>query len=123
MIPSATDAEMLSWCLLLRLLKTVSAQVICWPGTRGEEFMVILRSANVEEAYNIALRVCKNVEYCPKHCKNMNLSVAATVSIRVAEWKPGITKNQLIDNADKAMYLSKQKRNTVTACQGESVWA
>lgn len=71
----------------------------------GEEFMIILPGADGETALNIAGRIREAIEEKAK----------VTVSIGISLWAPGVTKNQLIDQADQAMYASKRKsRNTVT---------
>lgn len=82
----------------------------------GEEFAIILPATAGTAAYNTACRIREAVEQHVMYKEGRRFEVKVTISIGVAEWAPpGITKNQLIDRADKAMYASKrQNRNTVT---------
>ena len=81
----------------------------------GEEFAVILPGISVSEAFNVASRIRETVEGHIFHCDGKKMQIKVTISIGVAQWEPGMTKNEIIDRADKAMYMSKkQSRNIVT---------
>lgn len=75
----------------------------------GEEFIVVAEHTGREAAESLAERLRQLVA---------NLSVppveSVTISIGVAEWRPGSTEKQMIRNADQAMYIAKESgRNRV----------
>lgn len=81
----------------------------------GEEFAVILPGTSVECAYRLACRLRERMEKSSVRNEDTAKNVTATISIGLAEWQPGMTRNDLINRADKAMYRSKAKdRNTVS---------
>ena len=65
----------------------------------GEEFILLLPNANLEQAYLIAERIRKNIE------KETNI----TVSLGITTLKEIDSIENLIDRADKALYLAKQQ--------------
>lgn len=78
----------------------------------GEEFGVILPETSKEKAFIAAERLRSMVEKqgCILSTGNINI----TVSIGVAELKAGGSKEQLMAQADAAMYTAKQKgRNRI----------
>jgi diguanylate cyclase (GGDEF)-like protein len=78
----------------------------------GEEFVLVLPTANRRRARDIAERIRRQVEH---QCARVNGDpVAMTVSIGVAEAGPDDTAASLIDRADQAMYAAKSAgRNRV----------
>jgi diguanylate cyclase (GGDEF)-like protein len=78
----------------------------------GEEFVLVLPTANRRRARDIAERIRRQVEH---QCARVNGDpVAMTVSIGVAEAGPQDTAASLIDRADQAMYAAKSAgRNRV----------
>ena len=81
----------------------------------GEEFAVILPEVNVKGAVVVAERIRKTIEQHPFKGEEGTLFV--TVSIGVAEFKPARIRSasQLIAEADKALYQSKEMgRNQIT---------
>ena len=82
----------------------------------GEEFAVILPEVKAEGAMVVAERIRKTIERHPFNGEEGPVFV--TVSIGVAEFKPARMRSasQLIGEADKALYQSKEMgRNRVTA--------
>ena len=81
----------------------------------GEEFAVILPEVNSKGAVVVAERIRKTIE---EHSfRGEDESLFVTVSIGVAEFKPARIRSasQLIAEADKALYQSKEMgRNRVT---------
>ena len=79
----------------------------------GEEFTVLLPNSGVQEAFLVAERIREAVEVYKLLTENESVSV--TISIGVVEYHPDIqTLDQLIKNADKAMYAAKQAGRNCT---------
>ncbi len=85
----------------------------------GEEFAILLNDTGVDEASQIAerLRVAVNAEPCPWQAEDEQkpILIPVTTSIGVAVYQlHGILREQLISNADSAMYRAKRAgRNRV----------
>jgi diguanylate cyclase (GGDEF)-like protein len=78
----------------------------------GEEFIVVLPDTRLEVSLEIAERIRRRVEASPLHVGD-NL-IALTVSLGVAQAKPGETVEAIIGRADSALYQAKQSgRNCV----------
>ena len=77
----------------------------------GDEFAVILPASPLDDAYNVAERLRRNVE-----SEMDSKGIAITCSIGVASWPTsGVTKEALLTAVDSALYLSKQAgRNRVS---------
>ncbi len=70
----------------------------------GEEFAVILPEAHIDDAYKVAERIRKTIE-----SKTSAKAMPITVSIGVANWPDdGLMKEEIIGNADAALYRAKQ---------------
>lgn len=81
----------------------------------GEEFTAIISGVDINEACMLASRLREQVEKHSVKCNQAGLDVSVTVSIGIAGWTPGLTRGELIDRADKAMYQSKYRdKNAVT---------
>ena len=78
----------------------------------GEEFAVILPETQIEGAYVVAERIREKIEK-----KLFPGRSSVTASLGVAAWPAdGMTKEQLISSADKALYSAKESgRNRVCA--------
>ncbi len=75
----------------------------------GEEFAVILPSTPVDEAANVAERICESVRSTP-FSLGEGTSVKVTVSIGVGSLTHGQgEKSELIRKADNALYAAKAK--------------
>jgi diguanylate cyclase len=78
----------------------------------GEEFVVILGGANLENASKLAEKVRQGVERDYYIDKEQKMKV--TISIGVACVQPDETELSLFERADKALYVAKRKgRNQV----------
>lgn len=82
----------------------------------GEEFMIIVDQTRPVIADAIAERIRAGIAHkCIKVCGNDDL--ALTVSIGIANWKPGDTSTSLYARADQALYQAKATgRNCVISC-------
>lgn len=83
----------------------------------GEEFGVILPGTGKEDSYVVADRIRAAVEKMRLPQEKFPVKEGATVSIGIAEF-PHDTENidELIDNADKAMYLAKSLGKNRVVC-------
>lgn len=83
----------------------------------GEEFLILLKDIKLEEAYKLAENLRKKIENM-KIETNIEELITFTISIGVANINKSILNiAQLIERADEAMYISKQKgRNKVSIC-------
>lgn len=81
----------------------------------GEEFCVILENVDKKEAFQLADNLRKNVEKEEIILRKKRTFV--TVSIGIATFpSDGIDENELIRNADKAMYQAKQMGRNKVCC-------
>ncbi len=89
----------------------------------GEEFVVMLFGAGVSDAVMIAERIRKSIETLDIEYENQHVSVTNTIGAADFRAERNITAKALVDQADQALYLSKQNgRNKVTSavsCQTE----
>ncbi len=86
----------------------------------GEEFVVIARETQLDGAHTLAERIRQAVEEsrCPWQGRDLGvtMSIGVTVSVGLSQFVPGRTDRELIEAADRALYLAKQAgRNTVVA--------
>ncbi|AOE48798.1 tetratricopeptide repeat-containing diguanylate cyclase [Kangiella sediminilitoris] len=76
----------------------------------GEEFLVVLPQANLENAYQVAERLRLGLQQISFGSNDQPFNI--TVSLGVAEYDKNETMDQLIDRADEALYRAKsQGRN------------
>ncbi|GGA94552.1 sensor domain-containing diguanylate cyclase [Agarivorans gilvus] len=80
----------------------------------GEEFAIILHDANLDQAYQLASRLCQRVATQP--CIWQQQPIKVTISIGLSTFKiEDKTPEQVIQRADHAMYTSKHLgRNLVS---------
>jgi diguanylate cyclase (GGDEF)-like protein len=82
----------------------------------GEEFLIILPETAMEGAFQLAVRLRKNIE---DHVSNyMNNTIRTTISAGVCQYEHTIKDvNELIDIADQALYEAKRsgKNNVMQA--------
>jgi diguanylate cyclase (GGDEF)-like protein len=86
----------------------------------GEEFVVIARETGLAGAKALAERMRKAVERSrcawQGHDLGLTVSIGVTVSIGLAEFVAGKSDRELLEAADRALYLAKQAgRNKVVA--------
>jgi diguanylate cyclase (GGDEF)-like protein len=79
----------------------------------GEEFAIVLPGADKAEAFKVAERVRTMISELSV-CIGGTHQVAVTISAGVASGPmDGMTLQDLLNNADQAMYLAKQQKNLV----------
>jgi diguanylate cyclase (GGDEF)-like protein len=71
----------------------------------GEEFLLVLADVSLATAQRIAERARKAVETAVVRAGDVDVQV--TVSIGLAERRPGEGRGELIERADAAMYRAK----------------
>jgi len=90
---------------LLESLRDID--IICRWG--GEEFVILLPTVNIQNAFTIAQKLRTNIEKL-----NIELVGHITASFGISNVKEGDTMQSVIDRADKALYLAKNSgRNCV----------
>jgi diguanylate cyclase (GGDEF)-like protein len=74
----------------------------------GDEFLVILADASLLGSHEVGSRIAKSVEDWngEGHLKGFDLAL----SIGLAEWSEGKTLDQILDEADRAMYSTKRTK-------------
>jgi diguanylate cyclase (GGDEF)-like protein len=90
----------------------------------GEEFVVIARETGMEGAQSLGERIRSAIEKsrCAwrGHDLGVTVSIGVTVSVGLASFVPGRTERELIESADRALYLAKQAgRNRVVSLRLE----
>ncbi len=86
----------------------------------GEEFVIIARETTLGGAESLAERIRRAVERsrCAWQGQDLGVtvSIGVTVSVGATEFVSGRTERELIEGADRALYLAKQAgRNRVVA--------
>lgn len=80
----------------------------------GEEFLILLRDASLENARQVAEKIRKNIEGSMIPIGDDD-SIACTSSFGVSQYIPAQTMNDLLKKTDEALYRSKASgRNAVT---------
>ncbi len=78
----------------------------------GEEFVILLTESDIERACQVAERLRARIEAFPFVVKDVSLRL--TASLGVAERRMGESVESVLDRADQALYLAKQRgRNLV----------
>ncbi len=72
----------------------------------GEEFLIIVPESNLEETFTMADRIRQEVEKSSFIFEEKNLTI--TISLGVAMFRDGLTAEDFIKSADKALYVAKQ---------------
>lgn len=78
----------------------------------GEEFLIVLPNETLESAINF----CEKIRVCIEKITFSECSTQVTCSFGVAHFQKGMTAEQLIEQADKALYQAKHSgKNRVIA--------
>ncbi len=86
----------------------------------GEEFVVIARETGLDGAQSLGERIRRAVEKSrcayQGHALGVTVSIGVTVSVGLSEFVSGRTERELLEAADRALYLAKQAgRNRVVS--------
>jgi diguanylate cyclase len=86
----------------------------------GEEFVVLLPETSVQGARSVAEHIRQSMEKSSIRRLGTNEHIRGiTISIGVAEYKKGISVVNLLDQADKALYISKKTGRNKTTVHGQ----
>jgi len=81
----------------------------------GEEFAVMIANSDMVQVMEVAERIRSTVESTPIFNEEKNIPVKMTISIGATRIKIApISPKELIEQADKALYEAKEKRNMVS---------
>jgi diguanylate cyclase (GGDEF)-like protein len=87
----------------------------------GEEFLLMLPETPAVDALVLAERVRGAIERL--RCVDAGSEIALTVSIGVAEFRPGEPITQTVGRADEALYLAKSSGRNRVFCHGDACLA
>ncbi len=95
---------------VLRHVTRVLSQVTRWPGQLasrygGEEFVLALPGASMQQALDVAERLRHALAHSPTRIGHQSIPVTASIGVTVA--RPGARFEQLVREADEAMYRTK----------------
>lgn len=100
---------------MAKLMKSLLRKGDCIARYGGEEFIIVLTETEIVTALEIAERIRKTVEDFSIFNEDADSFVKLTISIGAAQMsKDTHYIDDLIKNADKALYLSKTHRNMVS---------
>ena len=87
----------------------------------GEEFAVLMTDSNDKPVLEVAERIRRAIEDSPIFNEEKNIPVKMTISIGVACFdRVSLNAKELIENADRALYVAKVKRNMVALFDGKA---
>ena len=79
----------------------------------GEEFLALLFNLEPSVAMKLAERIRMTIESCNIYNADLNANIKMTISIGIANLqKRNISAQELVKEADKALYKAKETRNT-----------
>lgn len=79
----------------------------------GEEFLIVLVDADEDAAYQVAEKVRRSVEQARIQYKDKNIQITASFGTYTLK-SPKMTYEQLIDHADKNLYMAKNSGRNKT---------
>lgn len=90
----------------------------------GEEFVVVMPDTGLADAQRVADRLCQAMSRAPFPVKEVAAPIPVTCSIGVAVGKPGDRFEDLLEQADQALYRAKETgRNRVVIAPADSAAA
>lgn len=85
----------------------------------GEEFVILMPETEADTAFSVIDKARQMVEKLPFHFRKERVQI--TMSFGVAAFTDGMSKDEVFDVADKALYAAKQQgRNRVVLAGGET---
>lgn len=88
----------------------------------GEEFLIIMRDTDVDEAREVAQRLRQAVENHGFRGEDSQPRGKITISIGIAAYREGLTYEQFIASADEAMYAAKEAGRNQICFHGENTY-
>jgi diguanylate cyclase (GGDEF)-like protein len=73
----------------------------------GEEYLALMKDCTLDQAFEIAEKIRKGIQENALHV--VEGAGPITVSLGVAQLRPGETRDNLLDRADQALYRAKEK--------------
>lgn len=81
----------------------------------GEEFMILVRDVDARGCFSLANRVCANIRELPVRTRQAVVPMTLSIGIAMRNKGDVVSVEQLLENADKALYASKDRgRNRVS---------
>jgi diguanylate cyclase (GGDEF)-like protein len=77
----------------------------------GDEFLLILPDTDMTAARNLGERLCRAVEFLDITAGQAKLGI----SIGLAQWQPGMSKSQWLEQADDILYQAKKNGRSQVA--------
>lgn len=109
----ATGDEVLKYFANMLRLSTRSTDQCC--RLSGDEFLVILPHTPLEAASSWAHQLAAALAKSPLHHKELTLTVR--VSMGLADWRPSMNADELLEAADRMLYDAKKAgRGAVRVC-------
>ena len=81
----------------------------------GEEFLIVLTNADEKAAYKAAEKVRRAIERAQIQYNNKTIRITASFGTYTLH-SPKVTYEQLIDHADKNLYMAKKTGKNKTVC-------
>lgn len=101
------------------IIRICARSVDCCARYGGDEFVIILPEANLEYASLVCQWLQKEVSGLQLRAKS-GVVVPVSISIGIALWDTGLTPEQILARADKALYQSKRTgKNRTTVYTGD----
>lgn len=87
----------------------------------GEEFVMLLPKTSEKDAYQLCDRLRHAIDERPVECQDKSINVSLSIGIYAAVCEPGARFEDLLEQADVALYSAKrQGRNRVVVFSEES---
>lgn len=86
----------------------------------GDEFVILLRDTTVDGARIRAKTICSEIAATPIEVDGITADITVSVGVAGYHQRSPVSKNQLINLADKAMYQSKRDGRNRVSVQEES---
>jgi diguanylate cyclase (GGDEF)-like protein len=86
----------------------------------GDEFVILLRDTTIDGAKIRAKAICSEIATTPIQFDGISVDITVSVGVAGYHQRAPVSKNQLINLADKAMYQSKRDGRNRVSVQEES---
>jgi diguanylate cyclase (GGDEF)-like protein len=86
----------------------------------GDEFVILLRDTSLDGALVRAKAICSEIASTPIQADGISVDITVSVGVAGYHQRAPVSKNQLINLADKAMYKSKRDGRNRVSVQEEN---